>query len=174
MQTHQGMVDVRSKPGQGTSIHLYLPLKAAGDETVANQLKTKREGIPTKQQACILLVDDNIAIRNSYAEALSTIGYQVLTADDGIEALASYEDHRHEIDLLMTDIVMPRMGGFALATEVRQLSPDLPVIFVTGYDPEQTSVPGQLLENSLILSKPFSIHALANQIIRMLKPDQDT
>ncbi|HKI62505.1 MAG TPA: PAS domain S-box protein [Mariprofundaceae bacterium] len=170
VQSHKGAIDLQSEMGKGTSVHLYLPL-------AVNVKKEAVTPIPVQeakalQPSTLLLVDDNINLRTVCGEALQCMGYEVLTADDGNTALECYIQHQKRISLIITDIVMPVMGGFELVKRVRQHDATLPVIFVTGYDPEHANVPDSLMINSVILTKPFSMKALAEMIVQLQGSDR--
>jgi len=168
MQTHEGAIDIQSEIGKGTTIHLYLPLTNA--EAEAEQPSgPPHEGEPaTGRDRVVLLVDDSRNILTVTSEFLSDMGFRVLTSDNGINALETFEEHEEQIDLVVTDIVMPKMGGFKLARQLRAKNKKLPVIFTTGYDPEQTFIPEEVRENSAILTKPFSVDALTQLIDQMI------
>ena len=166
IQTHHGAIDIESKPDEGTSIHLYLSRVQTQADKVPETTSKEHKLHNTRS---VLLVDDYINVRDTYAEALASMGYQVITANDGLDALACFEQHGDNIDIVVSDIVMPKMSGFHAVERMRMQRPELPVIFMTGYDP-QTNVPGNLRANSQMLSKPFSIVELAEQIQQMLNP----
>jgi DNA-binding response OmpR family regulator len=121
------------------------------------------------QQSTVLLVDDDTNVCSICAEALNSMGYEVLTADDGVAALEQYEQNRECISIVITDIVMPVMGGFEMAKQLRRHNSNLPIIFITGYDPEQANIPGSLMQHSTILTKPFPMHQLESAILRIQK-----
>jgi len=166
MQTHHGIVEVQSTLGQGTSVHLYLPL--AEPEVRQQIAEPSAEPAAADQQRIVLLVDDDFNILSVCSEVLDALGYQVLTAADGEEAMESFAKHRDGIDLVVTDIVMPKIGGFAMVEQMRRQRPHLPVIFMTGFDPQRVTVPENLAQNSVILTKPFPVDMLATQVRQMI------
>jgi CheY-like chemotaxis protein len=116
----------------------------------------------------ILVVEDEPLIRKSICEVLQTVGgYEVDEADDGIQAVKLLENRR--FDLVITDLFMPRMNGLKLLEHVRSMSPDLPVIFMTGYlskESAKTSFPG-----TECLIKPFGVRTLLSSVRRYLPPE---
>lgn len=163
MQRHQGSVEIKSEVGAGTSVHLYFPLVKQLNKEVFK--KPVDNAANPSHSRTILLVDDDINLRTVCEEALKNMGHAVLSAKDGSTALECFNQHQNEIELVITDIVMPNMGGFELANHLRQLNNNLPLIFITGYDPKQTDLPENLLRNSVTLHKPFSMETLEHALI---------
>jgi len=115
----------------------------------------------------ILLVDDEPKVAETWQGVLQSLGYKVLLASDGREGLALFTAHQHEIDLVLSDIVMPEMNGMEMAKQILATGHDVPVIFATGYDKELIASEVQL-ENAIVLSKPFSIHELSQTIYKLI------
>lgn len=107
----------------------------------------------------ILLVDDDHGVRLLLATTLRGRGYEVVEASSGIEALAIFDQHRQTIRLLITDVVMPDLRGPALANKIREAQPQLPVLFITGYNDRR-----DIGADDLLMHKPFTPHALANAV----------
>ena len=145
-------------PGRGTTVRVQLP-RAAFLATAAIPPAPPARAAPGR--ACVLVVDDDDAVRATTSEVLSELGYAVRTAAGGKQALALLAEDP-AIDVLLTDVVMPGMSGPALAREVNRLHPALPVLFISGYaDPE--GLTGEALPGRLVL-KPFRRAHLAAQI----------
>jgi len=112
----------------------------------------------------ILLVDDQQQIIKTGKDVLESLGYAVMTATDGRQAVEIFKAHSQEIDLVIMDVVMPVMGGAKAAQNMRRINPDAKVIFSTGYDKTlQTD-----MENEVVLSKPFSIVEMSHLIRQLL------
>jgi len=161
-QRHRGVVTVQSEPDQGTSVHLYLPVTEvvmpAPVEPLPQQKSTAHKPLT------ILLVDDDINIRTICTEVLRDMGYEIVMADDGMAALEQYNQYGKQIDIVITDILMPDMGGSELSRQLRRHNSRLPVIFISGHDPAQMNIPANLKENSAILTKPFTMDVLTDTI----------
>jgi signal transduction histidine kinase/ActR/RegA family two-component response regulator len=160
-----GYIFVDSEPGTGARFEIYLPqvreqVQAVAEEERAAKLRPGRE--------TVLLVEDEADVRALTCEFLKAAGYQVLTAADGEEGLETGERFGDEIDVLVTDVVMPRLRGPELAKRLRHLLPDLKVVYMSGYTEEFSEVPN-LLHGAYFLQKPFSRDALLRQIQDALK-----
>jgi len=164
---HGGVIDVRSEEGKGTCFHVYLPLIDESSETVCELEEDKPVVKGTGQT--ILLADDSEALRETGKGLLEHFGYQVLLADNGREAVDVFSDKRDDIDLVILDIIMPRMGGVRVADKIREVRPDIPVIFATGYDPDSSMNDMMPTQREIILHKPFSAQELSRVVSENLK-----
>jgi CheY-like chemotaxis protein len=114
----------------------------------------------------ILLVEDEESLRSLGKEVLATYGYNVLLAGDGVAALAVAESHPDPIDLLMTDILMPKMGGIELAAQLSVLLPDMKVLYTSGYNDSGRSL--ERLAGARYLQKPYAMEELARTLRELL------
>jgi DNA-binding NarL/FixJ family response regulator len=147
-----GFVLLETEVGVGTTFSLYLPVTAAPVE---------------ERGRTILLAEDEEIVRDLTEQILTNAGYEVLTAGDGAEAFGLYEEHRAHIDGVVTDIVMPGLGGRGLARQIRERDADLPIVFISGHH-EETSESLQLGTGAALLQKPFSVDALVSTIGRLV------
>jgi len=162
VQQHQGWIDVYSEVGRGTVFRMYLPrlLAKTGQESGQPDLTAMPGGKET-----LLLVEDEAALRTSMRSALSQLGYRVLESVSGVESLKTWERHRKEIDLLLTDMVMPGgMTGKDLAERLMKENPKLKVIYTSGYSAEVASRGFPLKEGVNFLAKPFGVNQLAQTV----------
>ncbi len=158
-----GDVHIDSAPGKGTSVAVFLPRAAMPAERPAAPQPVVAE--TRSGHAVVLIVDDDDAVRGTTADVLSGLGYMVIQAADGVEAL-DLLGTGSTIDLLLTDVVMPGMSGPALARQARASYPSLPIIFISGYanpDGHDSELPGRLVR------KPFRISDLRDQIEAAIK-----
>jgi PAS domain S-box-containing protein len=164
VKQHHGWLTVYSEAGQGTTFRIYLPAMEAADmETVAAAPKP-RGGTET-----ILLAEDETSVRNTTRTILARNGYQVLTAANGVEALALWQAHRDSIALLLTDLVMPsQISGLQLARQLQSEKPGLKVVFTSGYSAEIAGRQTTLHPGEDFLQKPFSPPDLLNILRRCL------
>lgn len=165
VQQSGGYIGVESEPGRGTVFDIHLPC-------VAEPLETIKPGVTVPQKAAgsetILLVDDDEGIRNLLARALKDAGYCVLTAADAKDAIVAADRHRGAINVLITDLVLPRMRGTELAAHLTAAYPDLAVLYISGY----TDRRDWKLEASQVgrayLQKPFTTSTLMSRVRELL------
>jgi CheY-like chemotaxis protein len=127
VKSHGGFLEVTSSVGKGTQISVYLPAIEA-----AQTLPTKDSFLSTGQGELILVVDDEAAIRETNKTSLETYNYRVLTANDGIEAIALYAQHKEEVSLVLVDMMMPLMDGATTIRTLQKINPDIKIIAVSG------------------------------------------
>ncbi len=158
---HGGIIEIDSTLGQGTAIHIYLPLKA---ELALIEAHQGDEEVIIGHGELILVVDDNANVRTTAREVLENIGYRILEAKDGLDAVNVFSEQRSNIDLVLMDIVMPRMGGVKASEQIRALNPDVNIVFATGYDKDETLQDEMPDGEQVILSKPYSISILSRTL----------
>lgn len=165
VKTHGGVLEIDSEEGQGTTVHIYLPLlqEQRSEERVDDQQAVSGLG------QSVLLVDDDEVILETVAEVLRSLGYLVVEAGNGAEALEYYRQHHHEIAIVLTDMVMPVMGGVELIRQVRKLNGTIPVIMMTGYDFSSRGEEVEKFENFELLNKPVTIHELSQLMHTMME-----
>jgi two-component system cell cycle sensor histidine kinase/response regulator CckA len=158
-----GYIFAESEEGDGTTMRVYLPRYI---ETAAEMEQERLERRPEKPKdltgrGTVLLVEDEDAVRSFAARALGQRGYHVLQATTGAEALDVFHNHQGEVDLVVSDVVMPEMDGPTLCEKLRRERPDLKVIFISGY--AEDSFRQHLAENEdfMFLQKPFDLKELA-------------
>ncbi len=165
VKQHDGFINVYSEPGEGATFKVYFPVAESAEVESAAELPLEkvRGGKET-----ILVAEDHEGLRELVSETLQALGYTVLLAADGEEAVQLFEQHRDEVDLLVLDVVMPRMRGPEAYSRIQALRPDIPAIFCTGYSTESPVVNGALLGGTTILQKPYTTTNLARGIRNFL------
>jgi CheY-like chemotaxis protein len=116
----------------------------------------------------ILLVEDELGVRQLVCEMLQRLGYQILQAGSGAEALHLFEQHKGSIDLLITDVIMPQMSGRELAQRLKTLQPSLKVLYISGYTDDMLAHHGVLESGVFLLQKPFAPDELAKKLREVL------
>ena len=155
-----GYVWVYSEPGQGTTFKLYFPVTDSRPEIGAEP----EEPQPLTGDKRILVVEDEAEIRQNLCECLRQMGCQVIEATDGVEALEVFKQHPEKIDLVLTDLVMPRMNGHELWVELTRLDPQLGFLFMSGYTEDIALRQGIFSRQSAFLTKPFSVADLSTAL----------
>jgi len=170
IQEHGGIIEVQSDDGKGTNVHVYVPL-IESVETVPEAVK---DDLPLKGKGeTILLADDSKPLRDSGKDLLEHLGYKVMLAENGREAVDMFNGEMNDIDLVILDIVMPKMGGVVAADKIREIAPDAPIIFATGYDPDSSMNNLMPTQRETILHKPFTVHELSRVVSQSLKTPND-
>ncbi len=167
----EGHIQVSSKPGEGALFRILLP--QAEDMVNHDQQSENLPGRqPTPHGESILVVEDEALVRSLAATILQQSGYQIHLAENGRQALKRWRELDGKIDLVLTDVVMPEMGGISLAMELRKNNPDLPVLFMSGYMDEHL-VAHDFDKNAMeLLNKPFGAEELNNRVSQALGGDR--
>jgi CheY-like chemotaxis protein len=160
-----GDVIVESRPGAGSTFSVYLP--RVEDVMAAESETTKRLSAPFEGSETVLLVDDEESLRSLVCRTLQRYGYTVIATGSGHEACQVAAAHGAPIDLLVTDVVMPGMNGPELAEALRRVSPNLKVIFISGYANDTLSQHTGM-GGMRFLQKPFAPVALARSVRQLL------
>jgi CheY-like chemotaxis protein len=171
VKQNRGSIEVCSEPDRGTTFKIYFPRI---DEAVSRSSGSiPKVELPSGSET-VLFVEDEVTVREAAIDILEYLGYRVLQAPNGIEALAVAEAHEGPIDLLMTDVIMPGMTGHELAGRLVQQYPELKVLFSSGYTSDVIGHHGVLDEGVNFISKPFTPQTLAGKLREVLdEPDEE-
>jgi CheY-like chemotaxis protein len=161
-----GHIAVESAPGQGATFTIYLP-RYIGPGHVAAGIRADRRTLPGGSET-LLLVEDEAAVRSSARRLLERHGYTVLEARHGADALRIAEEHAPHIDLVLTDLVMPEMGGRELVERLRARHPRLKVLYMSGYSDKAITADGILPPGTGFVEKPFSVDQLMQRLREIL------
>lgn len=149
---HGGAINVYSEPGEGTIFKIYLPLISSAEYVERSQ--EQPAVIFTKGTETILLAEDNIEVRELIKTLLEGAGYTVITAADGEDALEKFKSNAKNIDIIITDVVMPKKNGKDVHDEIKKLQPDIKTLFMSGYTDEIIHKKGLFNSNINFISKP--------------------
>jgi len=164
VKQHQGWIAVESKPGAGSTFTLFFPAVPKPMATVAPQSQLQLPAATGSET--LLVVEDEASLRELVVRVLELCGYHIYEASNGVEALQVWERHKDDIDLLLTDMVMPEgVSGRQLAERLQKEDPALKVIYTSGYSPGMAGKDIALLEGFNFLAKPYPPSRLA-QVVR--------
>jgi len=166
VQQHRGWINVSSEINHGTTFHIYFP---AVQDSVADKEKHSTTAQLPHGTETIMLVEDESALLTSVSNTLQHCGYNVLRAASGVDALKVWQEHKEQIQLLLTDVVMPDgMTGFELSRQLRAEKPDLNVVYMSGYTGDLAGNRSNLVEGFDFLQKPFVAKTLAETLRKNL------
>jgi two-component system cell cycle sensor histidine kinase/response regulator CckA len=165
-----GEVDVETAPGRGTTFRITLPAAEPPDVAIP---ETGARDLRTPVRRSILIAEDDADVREVLAKLLESCGHVVISAEDGLDALAYCRDLELPIDLLITDVVMPNMGGGELARKLHAIRPGTPVLYVSGYADDEIVRSG-VEAGGHFLQKPFSLRMLREAVDRALDSTPST
>jgi CheY-like chemotaxis protein len=165
VQQSGGQITVESALGRGATFTVFLPRHIGGDPAPASKVDRRR--LPGGTET-LLLVEDEAAVRSSARRLLERQGYHVLEARHGADALRIAEESSRPIDLVVTDLVMPEMGGKELAERLRAHRPGLKVLFMSGYTEKVITAGGVMPPNTGFVEKPFTVEQLMRRLREIL------
>jgi len=161
VRAHGGAVTVESEPDRGSVFRVFLPVSI---EAVPQTPVLATQAPKTAGGGTILVVEDERGVRNVVMSALKRLGFTVLAAEDGVEAVEVFRQHREEIRCVLCDLTMPRMNGWETLTALRQLAPGIPVILSSGYNEADVMAGNHAELPQVFLSKPYEFEALERAV----------
>lgn len=169
IKEHNGQISVASAPGKGTTFRIYLPLLAVPVE----EAKTgQTSGKPTRGTETILMAEDDESVRQMVRMLLINNGYRVIEAVDGEDAVNKFRENSRQIDLLFFDMIMPKKSGFIAYNEIREINPEIKIIFASGYATDANRQKIDVDANACLISKPYYSADILTTVRRVL--DQDS
>jgi len=169
IKQHDGFINVYSEPGMGTTFKIYLPVIASG---AAGREKAPETEYPRRGTETILLAEDDESLRKMTATVLREFGYEVIEAVDGEDTVKKFMGNKERIRLLLFDLIMPKMTGKEAYDEIRKITPDIKIIFSSGYPP-QIVRQRVLLENNMpVIPKPISPADLLKKVRSVLNEEK--
>lgn len=164
LQAHHGAVFIRSVPGEGTLVQLYFPATEISiEEQKASE--TAREDAVQGQRGAILLVDDEASVRTVCSLMLARIGYEVIAAEDGEQAVSIFQERAPDIRLALLDLTMPKLNGVDTLKLLREVKPDLPAVIASGYSSQEIRTRLQDLPRVSVIQKPYTMQRLIEALM---------
>jgi two-component system cell cycle sensor histidine kinase/response regulator CckA len=160
VKQHDGFIYVYSEPGKGTTFRIYLRAESGSPET----RESNGDGQTPRGTETILLAEDNDGLRESAREMLEGLGYRVILASNGMEAVQLFKTSSDQIDLVFLDVVMPLLNGPDAYSQITALRPGTKALFASGYTPEAVSLNSSLVEDAALLQKPYSLKSLGQMV----------
>lgn len=152
-----------NESGEGTTFRILLPLSAT-PETIS----PVADSDPVRGTSHILIVEDESETREVVSYSLRGLGYTVSVCEDGVQGIDFFREHHSEIDLVILDLIMPKLGGEVVCREMTALAPDVPVLIASGYPADRTAESLRSAGAADFVSKPFRINELTQRIARHL------
>jgi PAS domain S-box-containing protein len=164
IKQHDGFINVYSEPGKGTTFSIYLPLT----EATAQQNEDKRTTDISLGTETLLLVEDDDAVRTVIRTMIEGFGYKVIEAIDGHQAVAVFRENGDRVQLVVSDMIMPRMSGKEVYRELQKVKPGIKILYMSGYTADILEQQGVENEKINFISKPFGPDALSRKIREVL------
>lgn len=163
VESFHGVIEVSSVLGEGTRFSIYVPIVDHASEALVSAMGSEQQidALPHGSET-LLCVEDDPQVRQVVHLVATRLGYQVLVASDGVEALRVSSAHRGTIQLLLTDVIMPEMNGLQVAEQLQAERPGIKVIYMSGYSDEVLSEHGVLKSGYTLINKPFTVDQLAH------------
>ncbi|MDQ6986979.1 MAG: ATP-binding protein [Mariprofundaceae bacterium] len=172
IESFGGAIYLESKEGIGTTVHLYL-LRSKSDEVREEQPAEEIYELQYGHGEVVLLADDEPLLREAGKDTLEKIGYQPVLVENGLAALEYIRDNPATVSIALLDLIMPVMSGKEAAVEIRKICPELPIIFVTGYNFDSKQDRGIDMSRSQVISKPYNVRHLSKIIDTLLQAAAD-
>ncbi|HEX8949883.1 MAG TPA: ATP-binding protein, partial [Dissulfurispiraceae bacterium] len=164
VKQHNGYVNVYSEKERGTTFRIYLPLvRTEAGSDAGREIPVVEGGTET-----VLIIEDDVQVRQFSRTALESFGYRVIEAVDGEDALRRFDEHKEDVQLLLLDVIMPKKNGMEVYNEIKRTRPDIKVIFSSGYTGDVLTDKGIIKDGMSFISKPVSPHDLLSKVRKVL------
>lgn len=162
---HHGGISIKSAPGEGTTFKIFLPVSDLGEEKAVTDNK---EVIKKEREGLALIVDDEETVRSVASEMLELLGFEAITAEDGLQAIKKYRELHQRIDFVLLDLTMPGLSGEETLNEMKKINPEVKIIITSGYSESEISERFSDTGISGFIQKPFKTKSLSDKINEIL------
>ena len=166
VKQHDGLIHLESTPGKGTTFDLYLPRKE--QRTPTHTIPSATIGTETKARGTILIAEDEARVRTISLQILSKAGYEVLEAENGLAAIERFKENADTIDLILLDMIMPKMRGPEVADRITEICPDIPILYSSGYSSDWANLDTSKTQKTQLIQKPYDRETLLAKVAAML------
>ncbi len=169
VKTHGGAITVESTVGRGSTFRVFLPVSA--EQAPLHSESPIQPSLIIEKGGTVLLVEDEEMVRNMAETMIMRLGFNVLVAKDGVEAIEILQNHQDQISVILSDLTMPRMDGWETLSVLRRIRPDIPVVLASGHDESKVITNDHTELPQVFLQKPYQKAALKDALARALKKD---
>jgi len=172
IKQHNGFMDVQSEPAGGTTFRIYLPQFRG--EKIDDEVKEDISEYPLMGRETILVEEDDPSIRELAEMILGKLGYEVILAHDGMDAIEKFKANSDKVDIIIMDMIMPKKSGREAYQDIRRLKPSVKVLFISGYSPDLLQNKGVLETGEEVIIKPVRPMELARRVREILDRRHET
>ena len=170
IKNHRGGILVDSVPGEGSTFRIFLPLVKSGsaDPVWTDQEDPEELMGAAEKPSHVLIVDDDPMIRQLVTDLLESLEYRVTAQEDGEAAVAYYADHAADVDLVILDMIMPKINGMEIFRAMKKINPGVKVLLSSGYSPDDGAIADLVGQGSPFIQKPYTLNDLSEAVSRLL------
>ena len=168
----KGFIDFYSEIDIGTIFKIYLPRVYSEKEIITSQYQSEKKEVQHGSET-ILYVEDNDSVRKTIEKSLIQFGYQVISCANGKIALQEFKNQQGRFDLLITDVIMPEMGGEELVSKIQEIDPKIKIIYTSGYTDDFITTQGIINSKCHFLSKPFTLKSIGEKVRSVLEEEEE-
>lgn len=168
VRSHDGFIEVQSELNEGTTFNIYIPASSVEEESLEEE--TRKELAPRGEGKTVMIVDDELTFREVVRSTLEAKGYRVITANDGAEAIALFAENKKEVEVVVTDMIMPYMDRTSTIRSLRKIEPNVKVIATSSINIDKIITSSKGMDIQAFLEKPYKAELLLNTLSKLMGP----